>query len=235
LIDLHGRDIEVWTARSPGAKSSGTADAYALEFTGNATRAEYIVQTVAQRWDDRSVEVWVMNYPGFGASTGPASLPAIPPAALAAYDALAHEAQGKPIIVSGSSLGTTAALYVAANRPVTAMFLQNPPPLQRMILQKYGWIAPAPIVAQIPDELNSLMNAPHVKAPAIFVLSGKDQVVAPQYQQMVLDAYAGEKHLVRMPDAGHNSPITGAAAEQLQHELDWIWSKVRVDGLSDHG
>ena len=200
--------------------------AYALEFTGNATRAEYVADSVAKRWGDRPIEVWVMNYPGFGQSSGPAKLDAIAPAALATYDALAKQAQGKPIVVAGSSLGTAAALYVAANRPAAAIILQNPPPLQRMLLQKYGWVIPAPVVAQIPSELDSLANAKRVKVPAIFVLAGQDQTVAPQYQQMVVDAYAGEKHLVRMPDADHGSPIVGDAARQFQGELDWIWSRI---------
>src|SRR4051812_40768117 len=116
-IDLRGKTVEVFVAQSTGAKASGEARAYALEFCGNASRAEYITDYVAKRWGDRPVEVWVMNYPGFGGSTGPASLSAIPPAALATYDALAEQAGGKPIVVAGSSLGCAAALCVAARRP----------------------------------------------------------------------------------------------------------------------
>jgi hypothetical protein len=228
-IDDHGRAVEVFVAQSPACKESDPPEAYDLEFTGNSTRAEYVADLLSKRWANRSVEVWVMNYPGFGRSTGPSSLHEIPSAALATYDALASQAHGKPILVCGNSLGTAAALYVAANRPVAGMILQNPPPLQRMILQKYGWIIPFPVVVQIPSELDSLINAKRVKSPAVFVLSGKDTTVAPQYSQMVVDAFAGEKHLVRNPNAGHNSPITGEVAEQLQREMDWIWSKAKQD------
>src|SRR6476620_5310313 len=115
-IDLHGRTVEVFVAQSPGAKESGEARAYALEFCGNASRAEDITDYVAKRWGDRPVEVWVMNYPGFGGSTGAASRSATPAAALARYDALAEQACGKPIVVAGSSLGCAAALCVAARR-----------------------------------------------------------------------------------------------------------------------
>ena len=112
--------MEVFVARSPGARSAGPR-AYVLEFCGNATRAEYVINYVADRWGDRPVEVWVMNYPGFGASTGPAKLDAIAQASLATYDALAKEARGKPIILAGSSLGTCAALYVATQRSALAI------------------------------------------------------------------------------------------------------------------
>ena len=166
-----------------------------------------------------------MNYPGYGRSTGPAKLDAIAPAALATYDALAAEAHGKPIVISGSSLGSAVALYVATQRPAAAMVLQNPPPLQRMIMEEYGWVVPSVVVAQIPAQLDSLANAPRVKVPAIFILSGVgDRTVPPKFQQMVVDAYAGEKHLIRMPDAGHNAPVTGEAAGQLQREFDQIYA-----------
>ena len=60
---------------------------------------------------------------------------------------MAKSAQGRPIILAGNSLGGAVALYVASKRPAAAMILQNPPPLQRMILQKYGWIFPAPVLS----------------------------------------------------------------------------------------
>src|SRR5438552_12267268 len=38
-IHDHGRIVEVFIEESPGAKARGVPDAYALEFTGNETRA----------------------------------------------------------------------------------------------------------------------------------------------------------------------------------------------------
>ena len=219
--------MEVFVARSPGAQEP---KAFVLEFSGNASRAEWIATSAAQRWGVRPVEVWVMNYPGFGGSTGPATLASIAPAALATYDEIAKTAAGRPMVISGYSLGTCAALYVASERRADAIILQNPPPLQRGIMQRYGWwnlwLVSSAFSAQIPSELNALETAPKVKLPAIFILAGRDQTVPPQFQQMVVDAYAGEKHLIRMPQAGHGSPIEGEYAEQLQSELDWIWGQL---------
>ena len=230
VIAKDGREIEIFIARSPGAQNGAEAKAFVLEFCGNSTRAEYIAPYVAGRWGDRPVEVWVMNYPGFGGTTGPATLAAIAPASLAAYDEMARVAGDKPIVISGYSLGTCAALYVAAQKRADAMILQNPPPLQRAIMQRHGWwnfgLLSGAFVAQIPRELDSLESAPKVKLPAVFVLAGKDQTVPPQFQQWVVDAYAGEKHLIRMPQAGHSTPIKGEFAEQFQKELDWIWARM---------
>jgi hypothetical protein len=228
LIEVGGKRIEIFTALSRGAKVAGEPKAFVLEFCGSATRAESITQYVAGRWGDRPVEAWVMNYPGFGGSTGPTKLDSIAPAALATYDEMAREAKGKPIFLAGGSMGSVAALYVAANRPAVGMVLQNPPPLQRMILENSGWwnlwLVAGPIAMAVPGEMNSLTNAPKVKLPAVFILAGKDHTVPPKYAQMVVDAYGGEKHLMRMPGADHNDSVKGEDDVRLQKELDWLWS-----------
>ena len=95
-----------------------------------------------------------------------------------------------------------------------------------MILQKFGWIFPAPVVAQIPGELDSLANAKRLTAAAIFVLGWTGQNHRAAVSADVGRCYAGEKHLVRMPQANHNSPIKGDALQQFQRELDWLWRSV---------
>ena len=54
------------------------------------------------------------------------------------------------------------------------------------------------------QSLDSIANARRAHAPAVFVLSGKDEVVPPAYARRVFDAYAGHKYEVRLPDAEHN-------------------------------
>ncbi len=230
------RSIEVLTARSRGAVSREPM-AFVLEFCGNATRAEQITRYVADRWGVRPVEVWVMNYPGYGQSAGPAKLSAIPPAALATYDVLAQRAKGRPIFLAGNSMGTTAALYVAAERPAAGLVLQSPPPLQRLILQHYGWwnlwLLAGPVALQVPGELNSIHNAPRVRAPAVFLLPSRDSLVPSLYQRMVADAYGGEKQLLVLEDADHNSGITGKDERRLQQALDWLWAAAVPDAAHE--
>src|SRR5258708_13445175 len=57
------------------------------------------------------------EYPGFGGSTGPARLAKVGPAALTALDALAAIPGAKPIMLVGSSFGTTAPHSVPAHHP----------------------------------------------------------------------------------------------------------------------
>ncbi|MBV9674631.1 MAG: alpha/beta hydrolase [Verrucomicrobia bacterium] len=219
----HGQ-LEIWTV--PPRSASGLPDLYLLSFYGNGSRAEYAVQADAEIFCSKPVELWGVNYPGYGGSTAPARLARIGPAALAAFDALKMIAQGRPIIVSGFSLGTAAALYVAAHRTVAGVILQDPPAIRQMILGQHGWwnlfLLAGPLSLRLPSALDSLNNAKTVRAPGVFLLSEKDRVVLPKYQALILNAYAGKKLAIPLPGADHNSVISGTALKRLQGSIDWV-------------
>jgi hypothetical protein len=221
----HGQ-LEVWMAKSQLAEKTGHADVYVLRFYGNADRAERWVAAEAEMWNDRAVEIWGVNYPGFGGSTGPARLARIGPAAIAAFDELWHQANGRPIVTFGASIGSTAALHVSAHRPAAGLILHNPPALRQMILLQFGWwnlwLIAGPVAMQIPRELDSVANAKANRAPAIFLLAEKDEVVAPRYHRLVVDAYGGEKRVITLHGAYHNDPLEGAALADFHGALDWL-------------
>ena len=229
MLPFQNGELEIWTAVSHRAQHNGGPDIYVLRFYGNADRADRWVAAEAEEWNDRAVEIWGMNYPGFGRSTGPARLSRIGPAALTAFDELKRHAAGRPIVLFGASLGTNAALHVAAHRPVAGLILHNPPPLREMILRQFGWwnlwLLAGPIALQIPRDLDSIANAKAIRAPAIFLLAEKDEIVAPRYHQLVVGAYAGEKRVISLPGAYHNDPIEGTALADLHHALDWLLRK----------
>lgn len=221
----NGQQIECWVDRSPGTKEH-EVEAYVIEFTGNATRAEQVATYSALRWADRPVECWTVNYPGYGGSTGKADLHAIPTAALAVYDHVAKIANGKRIYLAGNSLGTTAALHTATQRPTAGLILQNPPAIRSLILSKFGWwnlwLLAGPIALQVPKELDSPTNAAKVGAPAVYLLAEDDDFVVPSNQQKVVRAHAGPTRIINMT-GGHNDSISGGAEQQLQQALDWLW------------
>jgi pimeloyl-ACP methyl ester carboxylesterase len=226
IIPFQAGELEVWTARSALAQQRGQAEIYVLRFYGNADRADRWVAAEAGMWNNRAVEVWGMNYPGFGGSTGPARLARLGPAALTAFDELQKAAGDRPIIVFGASLGTTTALHIAAHRKIAGLILHNPPALRQIILRQFGWwnlwLFAGPMAQKIPADLDSVANARAVHVPAIFLLAEKDEVVAPKFQRLVVDAYAGEKRIVPLPGAGHNSPMEAASLANFHQALDWL-------------
>jgi uncharacterized protein len=231
IIPFENGQLEVWIAQSQLARSKGNADIYVLRFYGNADRAERWPAAEAEMWNDRAIEIWGVNYPGFGGSTGASRLSKIGPAALAAFDQLRRRAGDWPIVPFGTSIGATAALHVAASRPagIAGLILQNPPPLREMILRRFGWwnlwLLAGPVALQIPKDLDSIANAKAIHTPAIFLLAEKDEVVSPRYHRLVVEAYAGEKRVISLRGAYHNDPIEGSALAELYHGLEWLLAK----------
>ncbi len=219
MIPFEGGQLEIWTGRSRHLVNGQRPDAYVLRFYGNADRADPNVGEEASEWTARPVEIWGVNYPGYGGSTGPARLSRIGPAALAAYDALQAVAAGRPIIVYGTSLGSTAALHVAANRAVAGAVLQNPPPLRQIALRQFGWwnlwLIAGPLALRLPSALDSVANARGVHAPGVFLLAERDEMIQPRFQRLVVDAYAGPKRELLVPGALHNDPLDHSTQSAL--------------------
>ncbi len=254
-VPVENGEIEVWTAQSGRARELGHADVYILRFYGNADRADRWPAAEAEMWNDRAIEIWGMNYPGFGGSTGPARLARMGPAAVAVFDEMKQQAQSNsdefalpsgsstasalrtahttasPIVVFGSSIGATVALHVAASRPkqVAGLILQNPPPLREMILRQFGWwnlwLLAGPVAMHIPRDLDSIANAMASRVPAVFLLAEKDEIVAPRFHRLVANVYAGEKRVLELRGAYHNDPIEGAALADLDDALGWLLAK----------
>src|SRR5205814_10092971 len=77
---------------------------------------------------------------------------------------------------------------------------------------------PAPTPVPYTTLFRSNARTSHV--PAIFLLAEKDEVIAPRFQRLIVDVYAGEKRIIPLAGAGHNSPIEGVGLADFHHALD---------------
>jgi hypothetical protein len=59
------------------------------------------------------------------------------------------------------------------------------------------------------------------------LLAKRDEIVAPRFHQLVVQAYAGEKRIIELHGAHHNDPIERTALIDLNHAVDWILEKPR--------
>lgn len=229
-VAFEGGELEMFIVRSPGCLAGSEPVAFDLEFIGNGSRAEHTAAPVAARWGNRAVEVWALNYPGYGRSSGPATLRSIPGAGLAAYDVMTKIAGGRPIIVGAHSLGCAVALHLAAHRSVSGLVLLNPPPLKELIMQRYGWwnlwLGAGAVAGGIPPQLDSLANAAKVSSPVIVLSAARDRIVPPSFHRRVYDACAGEKRWVVLDEAAHNDFPDPRTAEQYRTGIDWIWPMI---------
>lgn len=218
--------VDVWIQRR-GDVRTRPADVYVLKFGGAGSRAERATIFPLDFWDDMTAEVWAPNWPGFGESAGRASVRPLAEIGLFCYEAIRRRARGRPIIVTGNSLGTAVALAVAAqHRDMAGIILRNPPPLRQLIVGKHGWYSlwvGAWLISRcVPASLDSIANARGSDVPALFITSGKDRVVPPTFQQTVFDAYAGPKSCLLLPRADHADFPDESDLPAFASQMNWL-------------
>lgn len=228
MVGQGDQAVEVWIhPPDNGVQPQG----YVISFNGNSDRAEWAANRMAWQWSELPLEVWAVNYPGFGGSAGECHLASITPAALSVYDHLKKQIGDKPIIVDGNSLGTTAALSLAARRPVDFVVLTHPPALKQLILGEHGWwnggVFAKPVADAVPPELDSLANAAQCTVPALILISDFDTVVAPKYQRQVVAAYAGPAVVLKVP-GDHNNPLPHDVRQQARDRIKILWVQALV-------
>lgn len=236
MIPFGRGSIEVWT-RTVGATHWDDIDVFVLKFSGTAGRAERATYHPMDYWTDLRAELWSFNPPGYGGSTGTASLKTLAAAASTAYRELADIAQGRPIIVMGNSLGTVPALYLAANFTVAGLVLRNPPPVRQLIIGRHGWwnlwIASWLVAQRVPRQICSISNSARSHCPAVFLSSRRDRTVPPQFQDRIIEAYRGPHRILKLKEAGHATSLNLEEQREYARHLDWIRDQSALVTQSD--
>ena len=235
LLLAHGDgQLEIWIHRAGPEPGAQQPDLYVLTFPGTASRAEDATDLVDNCWPHLNVEVWAVNPPGYGGSSGAASLHNIPSMASRAFDALKPAATGRPLVIAGGSLGCVSALYLAArHETIDGLLLQNPPALREVIQAQSGWWhfawARALIARQVPAMLDSINNASQAGVPAVFLVALQDRIVPARHQRQIIDAYAGPKQVLDRAEADHDTPLQRNDVQELQTLATWLYRAMGSD------
>ncbi len=229
MIHYAGGKLDACTARGRLATNRSGGTLCALFFGESGPREPVDGGGGAAEWEEstgKAVEAWGVNLPGFGLSTGPAYVHRLGAAGLAAYDAVRAKAGSAPIVIHAASLGTLAAMCVAANREVAGMTIQDPPPLRDLVLEYHGWwngwLLSGPVALWLPGDVDSVANARRCTAPCVFITSGHDTVIPPKYQQRIVDAYAGAKRHVVIPNGKHTARPDAVTAAEIAKDRAWL-------------
>lgn len=191
LLDSGGERIKVW-------KIPGNGDRALIYFGGNAEDVAHNLVDYANWFPERTV--YLVNYRGYGGSTGSPTEAGFYADALTVYDAVAAESGG--IAVIGRSLGSGVATYVAANRPVEKLVLVTPFDSIVAVAQKLYPLFPVSLLMQ--DRYDSLGRAAEIGCPVLIVLAGEDTVVPPEHGRKLAQGFPeAQVEIVEIAPADH--------------------------------
>jgi esterase/lipase len=170
-----------------------------LYFGGNAESmlesSDYIAKQFPQ------FTVYLMDYRGYGKSTGEPSESGLYSDALKLYDIA--KVKHNRISIGGRSLGTAIATYVAAHREVVKLALITPfDSILNVAQERYPLY---PIDLLLHDKYNSASRAKEISAKTLIVIAQNDEIVSRERTQKLIDAF--EKDILEVEtilNRGHN-------------------------------
>lgn len=167
-------------------------------FHGNGEVIDYLPGQV-EGFRELGMGVLLVEYPGFGRSSGTPSESSITRTAVAAYDAALQREEVDPgmIVLFGRSLGGGAACALAARRPSAALILQSAFTSSRPFAR--GFLVPGFLVKDPFD--NGAVVAAYRQPLLLFHGSG-DTIIPPEHSRE-LKRLAPHARLVEFP-CGHN-------------------------------
>ena len=172
-----------------------------IYFGGNAEEVSHLALEAGKL---RGISLVLINYRGYGRSTGLPSEQAFFSDALAIYDQVAAlpGVDRKRIIAMGRSLGSGVATYLASQRPVAAVVLVTP--YDSMAAVGRGHYPYLLVDALLRHRFDSASRARSIDTPMLAIIAGADTIVPPARGEALAKAWRGPVTSLVLPGAGHN-------------------------------
>ncbi len=179
-----------------------------LVFHGNAGYAlhrTYLVDGFQRSINDHSFEVYLVEYPGYGAREGSPSESAFYEAARQAFLQLREDAPGSRIFVAGESLGSGVAAWLAGQFPhrISGLFLMTTfTSMTDVALHHYPYM---PVRLLLRDRYETQPALSAYNGPLAVLLAGNDNVVPTRLGEALYESFHGPKRLWIQDNRSHNT------------------------------
>jgi fermentation-respiration switch protein FrsA (DUF1100 family) len=214
LESSDGNKLHGWWCPCAGVDPSAGAVLY---LHGNAGNLSYRAGSIVDWHDGVRLPVFIIDYPGYGRSTGTPSEKGCYAAANAAYDWLINEQKVPPdrIIFYGGSLGGAPAIELALHRPHRVLVLTRTfTSIPDMANALYPWLLPARWLIQ--NRFDNLGKIGRCPKPIFLAHGDVDQVVPFAQGKRLYEAAPEPKRFYLLAGLDHNQPLgEGFFAELL--------------------
>ena len=192
-IDSAGVSIKIWHFNPKNSRAI-------IYFGGNAENVYWNVPAFREIFPDFSV--YLVNYRGYGGSSGTPSETALYKDAVSIFDRLASKHESISLI--GRSLGTGVATYLASVRPVEKMVLVTPFDSVVSVARRGYPIFPVSLFLK--DRYDSYGRAASIKSATLVIIAENDEIILRESSDRLVSAFKSTDVLVEIiDDATHNS------------------------------
>jgi len=185
---------------------------------GNRSLRAPLAQALAQA----GLAVLLVDYRGYAGNPGSPSEAGLAADARAALQRLRQLPQVDPerILYFGESLGTGAAVTLAAEFPPAALILRSPfASLTSVARLHYPFL---PVQWILRDRFDSVHRIGDISAPVLILAGENDRIVPASESRRLFDAAREPKRFVLFPDAGHNDLALLAGPQLIQQVLRFL-------------
>jgi fermentation-respiration switch protein FrsA (DUF1100 family) len=148
--------------------------------------------------------VLIIDYRGYGKSTGQVSEQGMYTDGEAAYEYLTKELHIAPgnILVYGRSIGTGVAVEMATRYPVRGLVLESAyTSLGTLANEKVPFFFPS---LYLRFRFNNLQKITKVTCPVVLLHGTQDELIPPAHSQRLAEAIKSQKKLILVKGGGHN-------------------------------
>lgn len=192
-VSLHG-----WLVKNPKSVKSPLI----IYYGGNAEELSYLI---AKFINIKGYSILLMNYRGYGLSTGLPNEKNLCQDAELIYDEMVkrNDIDTEKIVVMGRSIGTGLAVYMAEKRKVKGVILVTPyDTLISVAQEKIKWI---PVFLIMRNRFDSLGRAPRIKVPVLALIAKEDEVIPAWHGIKLVKRWGGKTVLKIFDGVGHNT------------------------------
>jgi fermentation-respiration switch protein FrsA (DUF1100 family) len=181
-----------------------------IYFHGNAGNLSWWGSSMLILQEMLGEPVLIIDYPGYGKSSGAPSENGCYTAADAAYNWLT-KTQGiaaESIVICGESLGGGVAVDLASRKPHKALILIKTFTSAPDVGQNLMWFMP--VRWQMRNQFNSLSKIRSCTQPVFITNGDADQLVPFSQGERLFEAVPGKKQFFRLRGSDHNDPLPRA-------------------------
>lgn len=216
-----GVPLNGWLVRNPRARAT------VLFFHGNAGNISNRMDKIALFYK-MGLNVFIIDYRGYGKSEGRSSEEGMYRDAEAAYDFLMKKSglEKTALIIYGESLGGAAAVDLASRHPSAALIADSTFSSARDMARAMLPIVPSFMISL---RLDSVSKIGQVTAPKLFIHSPYDEIVPFRLAKKLFNAATEPKEFLKI-DGDHNAGYS----LDYQTYRDGIAAFLRKNGLIDN-